>query len=338
MYIKRYTVASFILIALTGWFVFAYITQDTMSIDFFGVMLPSLSTALWVIVPLVILYIASVMHMSFYSLLSSFRLRKYEKDYNKLMDAIVEAYLGKQDRHHTFKTPRYKLIGSLIDNTTLFPTQNLTANTDNEKINSIVKLIEDIKNGNVVDLKKYSLKSTNDLVIQNERNRYKKGDLKAEDILNNLTKYDKSLAIEVFTDFVKKAPLKLIEKYKSYLTKDALFVILGRINNGENSLDISNETLISLFDTLELDKKDYIDISSALSLNMIPDQRMKLFEIISDTKEEAMDAYLFTLFDLEMIAPADEILNNTQADEYLNFKAYRALKECNKNYNINLFI
>jgi len=157
MYIKRYTIASFILIAFIGWYVFAYVTQGTMNIDFFGITLPSLSVALWVIVPLIILYMASVAHMSFYSFLGSFRLRKYEKDYNKLIDAMLEAYLGKKERYHVYKTPRYKLIGSLIDNTTLFPTANLSADTDNEKINSVIKLIEDIKNGNVVDLKKYSL-------------------------------------------------------------------------------------------------------------------------------------------------------------------------------------
>ena len=338
MYIKRYTIASLILIALTGWYVFAYITQDTMSIDFFGIMLPSLSTALWVVVPLIILYIASVMHISFYSLLGSFKLRKYEKDYDKLMDAIAEAYLGKQNRSHSYKTPRYKLIGSLIDNTTLFPAANLSAEIDNDKINDVLKMIEEIKNGNVVDLKKYSLKPTNDLVIQNERNRYKKGDLKAEDILSNPDKYDKSLSKEVFADFVKTSSIKMIEKYKSFLTKDALFEILKRVNNSENHIDISNDELIELLSSLDLNKDDYIKISSTLALDMIPDQRIKLFESLSEQHEEAMDAYLFTLFDLEMLSPANEILENTQPDEYLNFKAYQALKECNKHYNIKLFV
>lgn len=338
MYIKRYTIASFILIALVGWYVFAYITQDTMSVDLFGIMLPSLSTALWVIAPLIILYIASVVHMWFYSFLGSLKLRKYEKDYDKLIDSVVEAYLGKKDRKFIFKTPRYKLIGSIVDNTTLFPTQQLTADSDNEKINDVIKLIEEIKNGNVVDLKKYALKPTNALVIQNERNRYKKGDIKAEDILNNSDKYDRNLCQEVYTDFAKKSSIKSIEKYNSFLTKDAMFEILSRINSDENSLEVSNDTLIALFKTVELDAKDYLKISSALALGMVPDQRIKLFETISNEKEEAMDAYLFTLFDLEMLAPADEILETSQQDEYLNFKAYRALKECNKHFNINLFI
>ena len=71
---------------------------------------------------------------------------------------------------------------------------------------------------------------------------------------------------------------------------------------------------------------------------MIPEQRMKLFETFSLANEDAMDAYLFTLFDLEMNPLAVEILNISLSDEYLNFKAYYALKECNKNYDIKLFI
>jgi hypothetical protein len=39
-----------------------------------------------------------------------------------------------------------------------------------------------------------------------------------------------------------------------------------------------------------------------------------------------------------MYSPADEILMASRDDEYLNFKAYRALKESGKNFNINLFV
>jgi len=338
MYIKRYTIASIILMILVGWYVFSYVTQDTMSIDFFGTELPSFSTALWVIVPLVVFYVASVFHMSFYSMLNNFKLRKYEKDYEKLIGAIAEAYLGKENRNYAYKTPRYKLLGFLVDNSVLFPTSKLNADIDNDKISSVIKLIEDVKSGNVVDLRKYSLEPTNELVIQNDKNRYKKGNLKAEEILSNPNKYNDSLSKEVFVDFVKTASLKMIEKYKSFLTKDSLFEILKRVNTTDNPIEISNETLISLFDMLDLNKKDYIEISSALALDMIPDQRIKLFETLSESKEEAMDAYLFTLFDLEMLAPADEILENTQDSEYINFKAYRALKRCNKHYDIKLFV
>ena len=338
MYVKRYTIGALIFVALVGWYVYAFVTKDSMSLDLFGIPLPSLSIALWAVIPVVLFYVVSVLHMSFYSMLGSFKLRKYEKDYELLINAIIDAFLGKEDRAHIFKTDRYSLLGSLIDNTSLFPTQTLGANTSNEDINEVINVINSIKNAEVVDLKKYSLPHDNVLVIQNERNRYKLGEISSEDILSNSKNYAKSLLEEVYTDFVKLESLGAIEKYKEFLTKEALFNILSRVNASENTVEISNKALIALFESLELDVKDYLKISTILATQMLPEERMKLFESLSDTNEEAMDAYLFTLFDLEMLAPADEILEISQPEEYLNFKAYRALKDCNKHYNINLFI
>lgn len=338
MYIKRYTIASLILIALVGWYVYAYVTQETIAIEVFGILLPSLSVAMWVIVPLFILYIASVLHMSFYSVLGGLKVRKYDKDYEKIIDAIVDAYLNKAVRNHSFKTPRYKLLGKLLDETTLFLKGDVAPETDNEKINAVIKTVDSIKNGEVVDLKAYSLLPSNPLAIQNERNRYKKGELSAEDVLSRSDKYAKELCEEVYTDFVKVCSVNSLEKYKEFLTKDSLLVILSRINADENNIEISNESLISLFANLDLGLEDFIEISMALSRGMIPEQRIKLFETLSSENEEVMDAYLYTLYDLEMLEPANEILDISQADEYQNFKAYRALKECNKHFCIKLFI
>ncbi len=338
MYIKRYTIASLVLIALVGWYVFAYVSSGTISIELFGIVSPALPIAIWVAVPLVIFYIASVFHMSFYSLLASFRLRKYKKDYDKVIDAIVDAYLSKADRNHVYSTPRYKLLGSIIDSTRLFPTEALKADTQNEKLDSVITVVENIRNGEIEDLKKYSLKSSNDLVIQNERNRYKKGELTAENILNHSSKYDSKFVSEIYADFVKTAPFSAIDQHKSFLNNESLFVILSRINSDENTLNISNEAIIILLDILELDSDDLIKVSSALSACMIPEQRIKLFETLTETRTDAVEAYLYTLFDLEMLSPAKELLENTQTTEYLNFKGYLALKECGQNFNINLFI
>lgn len=187
MHMKKYTMASLVFIGLVGWYTFAYITQETMSIDFFGIHLPSLSIAVWVILPLVVLYILTVLHISFYTMLASFKLRRYEKDYEQLVDSISDAYLGKKDRHHSYKTQRYSFLGSLLENSTLFPTDSLKSNTSNDKINEIIDIVTDIKKGNVVELKKYSLSIDNALVVQNERNRYKKDDLKSESFIYSST-------------------------------------------------------------------------------------------------------------------------------------------------------
>ncbi|PHQ56009.1 MAG: hypothetical protein COA30_05520 [Sulfurimonas sp.] len=339
MYIKRYTIAALILMASVGAFVYTYVTQETRSIDLFGIPLPALSIAVWIVVPIFVLYVASVLHMSFYSFLGSMSLRKYEKDYNKLIDAIVEAYLGKKSRSHTFKTDRYSLLGKLLENTTIFPVGNIIGLTENEKIDGVLKIIDDIKNGEVVDLKPYNLLKDNELVIQNKRNKYKKGILKAEDILSNETKYADVLREEAYIDYVKTASISNLLKYKALLSKDSLYIVLARVNADEYTLEIKNEELLSLIKSLNLSVADFIKLSAVIATGgMIPEQRIKLFEILSDENEDAIDAYLYTLFDLEMLAPVDSILDNSSDKEYQNFKAYRALKLCNKNFSIELFV
>ncbi len=337
MHIKRYTIVSLLLIAFVGWYVSTFVSSETVSINMMGIEIPPLSVSIWAMIPLFIFYLASVSHIAFYSILGSFSLRKYEKDYNAILDCISDAYLGKENRHHMFKTRKYQLLGSLIDNTTLFPKNISLSLIKDEKISSTIKLIEDIRKGEVVDLKKSFLSVDNPLVVQNERNRYKSSSQSAEDFLKSPNKYNSELLSEIYKDFVQTATLSTIEKYKSQMSNDSLYIILSRVNADENTLEISNETLSNLFNTLELDPNDYIKISAALSL-MIPEQRMRLFETISDLNDDAMQAYLFTLFDLEMIAPADAILEISQSHEYQNFKAYRALKECHQNFNINLFV
>jgi len=340
MYIKRYSIAAFIWMALVGWYVYAYISHDTTSIDIFGVHMPMLPVAAWVVAPLVVLYLGSVFHMAFYSLLGSFKLRGYEKDFEKIIDAIIDAYLGKQVRSYNFKTQRYKLLGRLLETSTIIPNGEFTGETGNEKIDRVLRIIDDIKHGKVVDLRPYNLQPENPLVIQNEKNRFKKGDISAADILSNCTKYAESFCQYVYTEFVKTATLQNILKYKAFLTKESLHEIMARINSDVHTLSISNDELLELLSKLELSKEDYIELSKTLSkAGMIPEQRMKLFETLSnENHEEVMDAYLFTLFDLEMIELADEILQNAHPDEFENFRAYRALKECGKNFSIYLFV
>lgn len=338
MHIKKYSVSAFILIVLVGWFVYAFVTQGSMSVNFFGMELPLLLTAVWVIVPLFILYIASVAHISFYSILGSFKARRYEKDHEKIVEAVIDAFLGKENRSHDFKTDRYKLLGSLVDNATIFPSKTLEINSNNKKLNDVLNNINIIRSGGVCDLRKYALSPSNAIVIQNDRNRYKKGDLSAEDILSSKDKFDITLQKEVYVDFVKTAPLQTIEKYKTNMTKESLFEILPRVNADKNTLVVPNETLLAFFKGLELDAKGYVEASKLLSYAALPEQRMKLFELLGNEDEKAMEAYLFTLFDLEMIAPAKDILDMSQPNEYLRLKAYASLKDCQKQFNINLFV
>ena len=341
MYIKRYSVAAFILMGLVGWYVYTYLTHETMIVDFFGIPMPSLSIALLVVIPLFVLYLATVVHMSFYGMLAKLKNRKTAKDYEKILESIIDAYLGKENRAHKFKTETFTLFGELVDHSTVFPADNLKINANDEqtkKIKTVLDDIESIKRGDVVELKQYSLDANNPLVIQNNRNMYKKGVLSNEDVLAHASKYNVALAQEAYADYVKTNSVANIDKYKEFLTKEALYSVLARVNAEENTLEISTEAIVLLISNLDFDKDGYMKLARIVDNNMIPDQRIKLFETLSSEKEEATDAYLFTLLDLEMLSPAYALLEISQPDEYLNFKAYKALKESHQQFSIELFI
>ncbi|MEA2112133.1 MAG: hypothetical protein U9P71_08815 [Campylobacterota bacterium] len=337
MRLKRYMFASIVLMGLVGWYVNAFISQDITNLEFFGVHLPPMPVAIWVVLPMFILFICSLFHMIFYSVAGSFKLRAYRKDYDKLVVAISDAYLGKVHNNPSFKTERYKLLGSLLCGSKIVPSEKLFVSGDSH-VDRALEILRDVENGDVVDLSKYYLLPTNPLVIDNQFNRYKKGDVTAESILNDKTRYTAQHKKVAYNDLIEVGTLDTIKKHKEFMSKDTLCTIISRINAEDNALDISNEQLMELMNSVDLTEQDYIDISAILANNMIPDQRLKLFEKLSEKDETALSAYIYTLYDVEMIELANEVLDNSQANDFLKFKAYRALKEANKHFDIKLFV
>ncbi len=337
MYLKRYTIGSVIFMLFIGWYISQFLGfSQTESISLFGLPLPYLPVAVLVLIPVVILYLMSVLHMTYYSVKSYFKLRNYQKDYSMLVDMIMDELLNKS-HHYNFKTEPYKLLAKVLENTTMSIDDNIEL-TDNEKVNNIMKMLNEIKEGKVVDLKKFNLASDNSLVLQNQKNRMLNADLSAEAILAKSDKYSTEILEKAYADYAATAPMYALEKYQDYITKDALFIIIARVNSDENTLEVSNEALLGLINRLVLTREDFLSISKELSIHMVPEQRMKLFETLSEQLEEAQDAFLYTLLDLEMIEQAKEFLESVPADDMLKFRAYLALKESGQNYSIHLFI
>ncbi len=336
MYIKRYTIASLLLMIIIGWYVYAFVTQSSYAIVFFGVPLPQMPIAFLSVFPLIILYFASVTHMLYYSLIGSFKLRKFQRDYDKLIEAIKSSFLSKP-LSFEYKTDRYKLLGKLIANSKITPKKDFKDSGD-EKVDLVLNTLADLNNGKSVELKKLNISSDNALNELNTKNLYGEGKINPEEILSKSQNYASSLIKKAFEDFVVDIPLYVIEKYSEFMSKTSLVTILKRVNADENRLEISNETLAVFMSKVTLSSKEYIDMSIILSAHMIPDQRMKLFELLAENDDNVSDAYIFTLLDLEMVALAKEILDNSQEDEFINFKAYLDLKEKSKVYPLEIFI
>jgi hypothetical protein len=336
MQLKRYTIASFIFILLVGIATYS-ITSDAMSFDLLGMHFPNLPIAFWVVVPVVLMYLASILHMAFHALLGNLKLRKLDRDNEKMVDALRDGLLGVSDRNFVFKSDAYKLLGKVIDNSLILPYETLRE-VGNETIDEALRLLRDVKDKKKVDIKKFHLANSTSLSIENNLNRLERGELAADDVLSRADTYGDIVASKAYETYVKTASVGSVLKYKQLFKLSSLMDFIQRINNAHNGIEISNDELISLFKSLKLTSNDYIDLSVAMSKNMIPEQRIRLFETLSETNDDAMEAYFYTLYDLQMVDTANEILNNTSKDDYLIFKAYRDLKRANKHYNITLFL
>lgn len=337
MYIKRYSIAALLLIFAVGWFVYGFVSKASLHIDVLGIVLPSLPVAVWVALAMLLLFAATLAHMLFYSVVGSIRLRKYEKDYAHLLDAIADAFLQKEERHHRFKTDRYAVMGQIADQTQMQPAAALTE-LSHTKIAGIVQMIETIKQGGSTDLKRYNLAVNNPLVRQNQINLLTEGKLDAETVLSKPDRYDKALHTMAFEQLCMHAPLHILEKYRDHMTFTALLSIVSRINAAENTLSVPNAALVDFIERIEgLNSLDYLFVAVTIGEHMLPEQRISIMERLSDDDEKALDGYLFTLFDLEMVDKANELLHMTAEGEYPLFKAYAELKGCNKHYDIKRF-
>lgn len=336
MQLKRYTIASIILMILVAMAVYS-IDNGSLSFDLLGMHFPNLPVAFWVVVPLILLYLASVLHMGVYALVGNIKLRRLNKDHEKMIDALRDSLLGVNERNYVYKSDAYKLMGKLIDNALILPYETLRT-IGNEKIDEALELMRDVKEKKKVDIKKFHLAANTSIAIQNNLNRFERGEIDADTILSRPEGYGEIVCAKAYESYVKTASVGSVMKFKHFFTKVSILDFVQRINASENGIQISNEELAAVLESLKLQNGDWIDLSEAMSKNMLPEQRIRLFEMLSEHNDEAMEGYLYTLYDLQMIDTANEILNNTASNDYQIFKAYRDLKRANKHYDIAIFL
>lgn len=336
MQLKRYTIASLILMILVAAAVYS-IDNESLSFDLLGMHFPNLPVAFWVVVPLIIMYLASLLHMGVYALVGNFKLRRLNKDHEKMIDALRDSLLGVGERNYVYKSDAYKLMGKLIDNALILPYETLRS-VGNEKIDEALELMRDVKEKKKVDIKKFHLPATTSIAIQNNLNRFERGEMDADSVLSRPDSYGEIVCAKAYESYVKTASVGSVMKFKHLFTKTSLIDFVQRVNASENGIQITNEELATIFGSLKLTSYDWVDLSEAMSKNMLPEQRIRLFEMLSEHNDDAMEGYLYTLYDLQMIDTANEILNNTAHNDYLIFKAYRDLKKANKHYDIAIFL
>ncbi|WP_200762412.1 hypothetical protein [Nitrosophilus alvini] len=334
MRLKKYTFFSLLLITLIGVFVYTQINEKY-TLDIFGVPL-TLPVAVWVVIPLLILYFASLFHMAFYSFKSYLHSRNLKKDFSSLIDSLYFA-IFKEPKIHKYHTDEYAQVGEVTDRSEI-TLKALDYEFGNEKIKKAAETIKKIEDGNYVEIKDIKFSPDNPIYIKNIENKIASEPTYCGVILKKCEEFPKDLCKKALRKYIEFADLSQIKNYADLFDRDILFDLLKAAVKDENRLKISVDDILFFCQKTDMKQSDYIDLAKIVKKLLQPDERLQLFEKLKEQDEKAEAAYIYTLLDLEMVERAAEVLENSEEDEFLNFKAYLDLKNIGKNYHIELFI
>jgi len=334
MRLGLYIIASIILMVTVGMFVYT-IHPGNYSYNELGFPL-EFPVALWIVLPMFILMLASLLHMIFYGTKNFFKFKKWEKDTETLDNALYWALLN-EPQTHKFNLPQLKETASILSVATI----NLkgTVKKTSEKLKEAISIVSAIEKGEYVDLKAKKLSkvlsSTNPLLKQNILNRLEQDEAFAEEVIQNKISYDESVFKVAINKFASTTTFTQAQKYINSFDKESLLILLGRVKDEDDlglTKDILDKFILSLESSLEC--SDYLQISTLLMRQLSPDENLMLWKGYQVQYSKAEIAYLYLLFEYEMIDKAGDYLREHGDDDFKRFRALYDLKKEHKKYKI----
>ena len=334
MRLGLYIIASIVLMAIIGVFVYT-INPGNYSVDEFGITI-TIPVAVWVVLPMVLLMVASVVHMMFYGTKNFFKFKKWEKDTLSLDDALYWSLLN-EPKAHKYNLPLLKQTASLLSVASV--KVDGAVDDVSDKLRGALSLVSEIDRGEYVDLKARKLSRVlsddNPLVVKNLMNRLEKEETFAEEVLQSRDTYSQELFAEALKSFVSKTDFITARKYVKVFDKKSLLFLLSRVTK-ENDLGLTKEALDEFIVELEptLECSDYLTMATTMMHHLSPDENLKLWRAYQDKFTKAQIGYLYLLFDYEMIDKAGDYLDEHDENDFKRFRALYDLKKEHKKYKI----
>jgi len=335
MGIKRYIILTLVYLLAIGLYVYSF-NGDTYTLEMYKFSL-NLPIAIWIVLPAILLFIASTFHMMYYSLKEFWKGRALNKDFDNFKIAISEKVLG-EDTSLKFKTDFFQFVAKSLK---LFDYREIdNINIENEKIESMRQVVRDINDGKVLELKKYKLSSENKLIEKNDFNKLANDPKYATIILKNSRDQKSELFQKAYFEFLKYASLEEIKKISCTPTKEMFRVLMERYLDEEDKFDMDLESIEELLMQFKATREDYLELAYEIKIKLSPDALIALFEKLYNSPEHtaAADAYLYVLYELQMIDKIRDILENSDEDEFRKFKTLIFLRDHGKNVDSGIFL
>ena len=333
MRLGLYTFASLALIGLIAGFAYT-VNPGNYVYEIAGINL-NLPIALWIAIPMLVLLVMTVFHMMYHSTKSFFARRKWIRDANELQDALYWSVLKEPKAHH-FSIPEIKSGAALLSVSSLDILDSTEGLSD--KLGKTINWVKKIQEGEYIDLKEKKiakfLSRSNPLVAQNTLNRLQDNVEFAETVLMSPDAYTQEAVAKALEILVDKESLFKMRKFAKMLDGDAFTTLLERADAGED-IGLTADNIDYMAEQIELKCSEYMRLARTTLKKLTPDENLSLFKKLATHKEAAENAYLYLLFQYEMLDDVKAYLEECEEDEFKPFRALYILKKGKYNYRVS---
>lgn len=330
MKLGLYIFVALLLILATGSFIYT-LDLGVYRLDIINMSLP---ITVWILLPMIFLFLFTVGHMFFYNVKNYFKLKKWQKDANTLEDALYWSLVNEP------KGQKYSMdeVGSsavLLSKSSLSVSDNIEGLSP--RLSRVVNIIQKIKNGEYIDLKIEKMSKVfnpgNPVLIQNRLNRLESDDKFVEEVMKDNSSYSKAVQKEALEIFARKADFEQARKYTKLFDVKNFLLILNRVSS-EDNLCLNKEILSAFIEDLQVSCADFMKIAEVTKKYFKPDENLEMFNKYQKENEKAQNAYLYLLFEYELSEQVDKFLDEEDADKFIKFRAFHQLKGVNSRYKL----
>ena len=332
MRLALYIFVTFALMAVIAAFTYS-VNPDHYAIELMGINF-SFPVAIWVILPMAILFIFTLIHMFVYGLKNYFILKKWHKDASTLEDALYWSLIN-EPKEQKYGIEVLRSSASLLGKASLTISDTMEGLTP--RLTRVVNIIQKIKNGDYIDFKEEKMTKVfnagNPILTQNCLNRLQSDDKFIEDVMKSTSEYSKVVQAEALATFARKENFEKARKYVKVFDTKSFFTMLERVTE-ENMLELTPETLTEFVQELHIGCKDFIKIASVTKKYFNPEENLTLFRGYQLDNPKAQNAYLYLLFEYELLDQVAIYLNEQEEHEFIKFRALWELKQEHTKYKL----
>ncbi len=334
MRLGLYIFAALTLIAIVAALTYT-IHPDNHIVEILGMNI-NLPIALWVVLPAFLLLVFTVLYMIFYGIKNYFMLKKWQKDASTLDDALYWS-LVKEPKEQHYLVSEIRDSASVLNKSAIDVTDHVEGL--NPRLSRVINLINKIKNGEYVDLKEEKMSKVfndgNPILIQNRLNRLEHDEKFVEEVMKSSESFSDPVKKKALDIFVNKADFIKARPFAKVFDTDHFFTLLDRAEEENDYLGITKETLNDFVSALPLRCRDYVGIADRSKKIFAPNDTLELFRTYQKEDPKAQNAYLYLLFEYELMDEIGSYLEEQDPGDFLKFRALYDLKKADKKYKLD---